>query len=437
MAVVDAESAAGAAAGQRRLAVMLAVLTAGVFLATSAGAARSPFLLDMAADLGTDLMAIANLMAIMSTTWGGISLVAGTASDRIGRKPILFGALLAMAASTTGIGLAQSYPVAVAWVLLGGIGGGSFMGTVFAAVSDHVPPARRGESLGWVMTGQSLSLVLGVPMATLIGAQLGWRGAHLTHAVLTLLVSLAVLPLLPRRRSARGSARGAAPSAPLRAVLNLRILSLLASATTERVCFAAMSVYLATFLLTTYAVPLEGLALALLLVALGNLVGNLVGGRIADRGPSRVRIYGVSLGLTGLAALPLLLWTPAIEVSIGLGFAYAFANALGRPALMAALSAVPEGVRGSVLGLNVTFASVGWITAATVGGWLIALYGFASLGIFCAGVALIGVAVLAAGQREAGRREVTATGGRDGATLTPTARSLGADAVPPAPGRGA
>ena len=47
------------------------------------------------------------------------------------------------------------------------------MGTVFATVSDHVQPSRRGSALGWVMTGQSLSLVLGVPLATLIGAQAG------------------------------------------------------------------------------------------------------------------------------------------------------------------------------------------------------------------------------------------------------------------------
>ena len=110
-----------------------------------------------------------------------------------------------------------------------------------------------------------------------------------------------------------------------------RILSLLISGTTERVCFAAMSVYLATFLIATYDVPLEGLAVALLLVTLGNLIGNMAGGQLADRVRSRELLYGVSLAVTGLIALPLLLWTPGLEISIGLGFVYTLANAIGRP----------------------------------------------------------------------------------------------------------
>src|SRR3954469_118515 len=189
----------GRAATPQRVTLMLGALTLGAFLTTSSGATRSPFLLDMAHDLDTDLMAVANLMAAMSVTWGITSLIAGTTSDRLGGKAILTGAIVLVGAAMGGVGLADSYLAAVLWVLAGGIGGGSFMGTVFATVSDHVAPARRGGALGWVMTGQSLSLVLGVPLATIIGAQAGWRGAHLTFAALTVLVGLAMLLLVPRQ----------------------------------------------------------------------------------------------------------------------------------------------------------------------------------------------------------------------------------------------
>ena len=398
-----------AATSPGRVTLMLWALTFGAFLTTSSGATRSPFLLDMARDLDTDLMAVANLMAAMSVTWGIASLVAGTASDRLGRKAILTGAIVLVGAAMGGIGLADSYLTAVLCVLAGGIGGGSFMGTVFATVSDHVQPARRGSALGWVMTGQSLSLVLGVPLATLIGAQAGWRGAHLTFAGLTMLVGLMMLLLVPRRGVYQATAREAAAAAPLKTILTPRILALLTSGTTERVCFAAMSVYLATFLIATYNVPLGGLAVALLLVTLGNLVGNMLGGQLADRVRSRELLYGASLVATALIALPLLLWTPSLEISIGLGFAYTLANAIGRPAFMAALSAVPEAVRGTVLGLNVSFASVGWIAAAAFGGWLIAGSGYGSLGIFCAISALCGTVVLGVGSLLGGRRQGSRT----------------------------
>jgi DHA1 family inner membrane transport protein len=393
-----------AAVSDKRVSLMLWALTLGAFLTTSSGATRSPFLLDMARDLDTDLMAVANLMAAMSVTWGITSLIAGTASDRLGRKVILTGAIVLVGLAMGGVGTAQSYTAAVLWVLAGGVGGGSFMGTVFATVSDHIAPGRRGSALGWVMTGQSLSLVLGVPITTLIGAQLGWRGAHISFAGLTVLVGLSMLLLVPRRGAYQASAREAAAAAPLKTILTPRILSLLISGVAERVCFAAMSVYLATFLISTYQVPLEGLALALLLVTLGNLVGNMAGGQLADRVRSRELLYGVSLVLTGGIALPLLLWTPSLEISIGLGFAYTLANAIGRPAFMSALASVPEAVRGTVLGSNVTFASVGWIAAAAFGGWLIASSGFGSLGIFCAASAMLGAAVLGVGGLLASRR---------------------------------
>jgi MFS transporter, DHA1 family, inner membrane transport protein len=388
----------------RRVTWMLWALTLGSFLTTSSGAIRSPFLLDMAHDLDTDLLAIANLMAANSVTWGLASLVAGTASDRFGRKAILTAAIVLVGASMGGIGLTDSYLGAVFWVLAGGIGGGSFMGTVFATVSDHVQPTRRGAALGWVMTGQSVSLALGVPLATLIAAQAGWRGAHFAFFALTVLVGLAMLFLVPRRGVFQPTAREAAAAAPLQTILTPRILSLLSAGATERVCFAAMTVYLATFLIATYDVPLEILAVALLLITLGNLVGNMLGGQIADRVRSRDLLYGFSLAATGLLALPLLLWTPGLGISVALGFAYTLANAIGRPSFMAALSAVPEAVRGTVLGLNVTFASVGWIAAAAFGGWLVASSGFGSLGIFCATSALVGTILLGIGGLLEGRR---------------------------------
>src|SRR5919107_2906537 len=112
----------------RRVTLMLWALSLGTFLTTSSGATRSPFLLDMARDLDTDLMAVANLMAAMSVTWGITSLIAGTASDRLGRKVILTGAIVLVGAAMAGGGLAGSYMAAMVWVLAGGIGGGGLFG---------------------------------------------------------------------------------------------------------------------------------------------------------------------------------------------------------------------------------------------------------------------------------------------------------------------
>jgi predicted MFS family arabinose efflux permease len=184
------------------------------------------------------------------------------------------------------------------------------------------------------------------------------------------------------------------------------VLLLLGAAAMERLCFAVATVYLATYLLTSYAITPAPLALALALVALGNLAGNVLGGQVADRVRARPLAFAAALLATGTLALPLMLWRPGVTVSVALGFAYSLANALGRPSLLAALSEVSSEARGAILGLNITIGSLGWIGATAVGGWLLDRFGFGSLGVFCA-LAASASAGLAAWSWVAGRRAST------------------------------
>jgi predicted MFS family arabinose efflux permease len=65
-------------------------------------------------------------------------------------------------------------------------------------------------------------------------------------------------------------------------------------------------------------------------------------------------------------------------------------NAAGRPSLFATLSEVPSELRGALFGLNVFMASMGWLVAGSIGAGLIAVGGFAGIGVFCAVVAAAG-----------------------------------------------
>jgi DHA1 family inner membrane transport protein len=278
------------------------------------------------------------------------------------------------------VALSTEYAPAAAWRLFGGLGGGSFMGAVFATVTDHVPPARRGRWLGWVITGQSLALVLGVPAMTLIGSVAGWRGATVVHALVLLGVMAGVWWSVPGGAARPGRER----PLPLRALAGLvgpRLLALLAATSAERVCYAAVAVFLPTYLLTRYAIAPQALAGGLLLVALGNLVGNVLGGQLSDRLPSRHLLAAGSLLVSGSLALPLLLWGPSVQASVGLGFAYTLVNALCRPALLTVVSDVSTEARGAVLGLNITFSSLGWIASTAVGGFIVGQSGFGGLGM--------------------------------------------------------
>jgi predicted MFS family arabinose efflux permease len=180
----------------------------------------------------------------------------------------------------------------------------------------------------------------------------------------------------------------------MRGAMTKPVLRLLAMGVAERVCYGLTVVYFATFLQTTYGLTPAGVAIPLGIVALGNILGTIVGGQAADRLPDRSRTFAVAMIGSGAAAMALFGWTPGLAGTVALGFVYAICSAISRPSLMASLANVPEEVRGTVLGLNVTAASLGWLGAASLGGWIMAGIGFVGFGPFAMAVALV-AAVLA------------------------------------------
>ena len=146
------------------------------------------------------------------------------------------------------------------------------------------------------------------------------------------------------------------------------MLNLLAMGVAERICYGLTAVYFATFLQSTYELSLGQVALPLALFALGNIVGTIIGGQLADRLRDRMLTFAAAMAASGLVALALFGWQAGLVPTVALGFLYVFVNAIARPSLMAAMANVPDEVRGTVLGLNVTSASFGWLGAASLGG---------------------------------------------------------------------
>jgi DHA1 family inner membrane transport protein len=176
----------------------------------------------------------------------------------------------------------------------------------------------------------------------------------------------------------------------LRSALSPRVLALLGTGIAERICYGLAAVYFATFLQAIYRRSLAETAIPLAVFALGNVLGTILGGQLADRLRDRLRTFAVTMALSGFAALGLFMWHPAPAISVALGFIYVMLNALGRPSYMASLASVPDEVRGTVLGLNGTSASVGWICAAGLGAVMISTIGFEGFGPLGAVLGVLG-----------------------------------------------
>lgn len=395
--------------------LLLFGLSFAAFLASTSGVVITPFLLTMADDLGTDLAGISLLVALNNLTWAGSALATGRLSDRFGRKPIILIGLSGLATCSFGAALAEDYLSMAFWRVAIGLSCGMQSPTTFAAASDMFPAAKRGRALGSLMTGQSMAIVLGAPLSALIGSISSWRWSVAALGFAAVVLLLALIALLPRHqpRAMAGEHREVGLG---RLIVRPHVWTLFCASALERVCYASAVVFFATYLITTYEVPLQWLAGALIVIALGNVVGAQIGGRLADSVRAKHTLLAGAMVCNGALAIPLLMAAPGVVASIGLGLLYNLANAIGRPSLTWLISELSRQSRGAIMGFHIMITSTGWLAASALGGYLISVYGFGALGLLAAACGL-GSALFAAlaGHygRSAASREVRT---RDAAT---------------------
>lgn len=367
----------------------------GMFAATATGSSRSPFLPDIAHELSVSLPSVANLFAVTALCWGLASYLTGFVRTDRQRRALLLLAPAGLALFMIAVAWSPNYPILVFFIALAGLCCGSFTTAVLTEVSIQCHGDYHGRAFGYVMSGQSLTLLLGVPSAALLGAIIGWRGMHMVLAALALIALVYMIWVLHRSSDRQSESSVKNASKPkLRDVLQPTVIRLFLALIAERITFGLPAFYYASYLRVAHGLPIEQVAAPLMGFATGNIVGTLVGGQIADRFAYRRVSFAISLTLAGLISIPWFVWRPTLLATVGFGVCFAFFNASARPPLLAALAESPEHIRGMIMGLNSAFASIGWMCAAIIGGWLYASTGFDSFGIVIASMCLLAALVV-------------------------------------------
>ncbi|MCC7107119.1 MAG: MFS transporter [Chloroflexi bacterium] len=370
-----------------RLRGLLLAMPGIAFLSQCHFLALSPFLLAIAQETGTDLATSGRLMAAMSLASGIAAVVAGPASDRVGRKLVLVLGLALVSVSALGCALVADFGQMSALRFLGGLGSGTMMPSVYATAADRFPPRERGRALGWVMTGWSLAQLVGVPIVTFAASFGGWRGSVVGLALLTMPL-IGVVGLLVPGRGRRSAASGPVPSS-VALLRRPKVFFLMLSTFAERLAYSSVAIYLASYLIASYALAYDVLAVALMAIAAGAVLGTIGGGRVADRLPWKAEGLFLTGVLTTLCVPALMLIQPGVWISVAAGFTWAVTASVGKPIFFLMASQISREARGTVMSLHVTLANLAWIIAATAGGMLIGAGGFGVLGSIAAAASLL------------------------------------------------
>src|SRR5688572_6804391 len=143
---------------------------------------------------------------------------------------VLLAGMGALAVAAGGSALAGHWSVVALAQLVGGIGVGVVLPATYALAAELAPPGGGARATGRVLTGWSIALVAGVPLATVLGDAVGWRAAFGALAALCAgqVALYALLPATPAAGPARRAFR-AALRAPGVAALLTGVLAFMAA----------------------------------------------------------------------------------------------------------------------------------------------------------------------------------------------------------------
>lgn len=189
------------------------LLTACVSVVGSNSLALSPMSPAVAADFGG--VSAADVM-IGSAAYGLAvtlsALLLAPSVDRIGPARVLTFAMAGLAVALAASALAPNLWLLAAAQAGAGIAAGAALPSTYALCAQISEKGRESETLGWVLTGWTISMVGGVAAAAAIAETVDWRAVY---AALALIAALIVAALIRRRardpawRAERVAAAGA------------------------------------------------------------------------------------------------------------------------------------------------------------------------------------------------------------------------------------
>jgi len=277
--------------------------------------------------------------------------------------------------------IAPTFELLMAARVLVAVVHGTYFGIAAIVAVSIVSPERRGFAVALILSGLTVSNILGVPGGTAIGNALGWRATFWTVGAIGFVATVAVAIFLPRNAASETTSGSF-----------MREFKVLGRQQIVASLFIVILVMIGQYSLFTYITPLltnvTGIETGvvpwvLLLYGVGSTIGVFIGGRLADWKlmPSLVAILALQavmfVTIYFVSPYPLVMAVATI-VWGGVNFAFGspvqsrvLAWAADAPNLASAL--IPTGFNigiaiGAVLGASVIETGLGYGVLPLIGG---------------------------------------------------------------------
>jgi DHA1 family inner membrane transport protein len=321
---------------------------------------------------------------------------------RLPRRALAMALMTAFVVGNALSALAPGYGSLVLARFVAGLPHGAYFGVASLIAASLVPAHLRGRAVSSVMLGLAISNVAGVPAATWLGQNLGWRSAYWAVVVIAGLTVLAVLLVVP---SVPGRAE-ASIRAELEALRRPQVLLTLSFGIVGFGGMFALYSYIAPLVTDVAGASAGFVPVALLVFGFGMVAGTALGGRLADRALFPSLVGAVVAMVAFLTAVVAGAGHPASLLVAA--FLVAMASSVLAVCLQLRLMEVAGDAQMLGAALNHSALNLANALGAWLGGLVIAAgFGYRAPSAVGAGLAVVGLGLLAA-SAVLRRREVTA-----------------------------
>ncbi|MGW4232204.1 MFS transporter [Streptomyces sp. NPDC004980] len=384
------------------------VLAAGIFAMVTSEFAVAGLMPQLAEGLGTGIEQIGYLVTVFAVAMAVGGPVLSVALMRVPPRTALMAIFVIFLVGNLVAALASDYAVMVSARIISGSASQAFFGVAVSLSTQLVDERIRGRAIGVAMNGLMLGTLLGLPLATMIGGQLGWRAAFWTIALLTAIAAVLTLAVVRNPAAAAGEAK---PYPSL--VDELSVLRkpqfLLAIASSTLIIGATFSAFTFFTPILTQLTGFDEGIVPLLLLAYGaaTVIGNAVVARLADRHTVSTLLVGTAFNAVFLTGFAIFAEVPAwaLFFMLGIGLVGVTMN----PAM--AVRAQRAGSTSPVAAtIHSSFITLGVIVGSAIGSALLTPFGLRApvvLGVVLALAAICTIApALASGHLHRGASEL-------------------------------
>lgn len=352
--VEDAEATSG------HVGLALLALAVGGFAIGTTEFVTMGLLPQVAAGIGTDIPTAGHFVsAYAAGVVVGAPLIAVLAA-RVPRKQVLLALMVGFAITNVASGFASTYGQLMGARFLSGLPHGAFFGIGSVVAASLVPKEKRTWAVAMMLIGLGVANVIGVPLTTLLGQNLGWQVPYWVVGIVGAITVLATWAWIPDQpASGEESMLG-----ELRALKRLQVWLALLIGTVGFGGMFATYAYITPTMTDLAGFSTSFVPVILGIYGVGMVAGMVVSGRVAHFGLMRGIVVSMALIAVMLGVFGFLVHVPAL--AIAMVFVLGFLPSILVPMLQTRLMDVAHEGQALAAALNHSTLNV----ANALGAWL-------------------------------------------------------------------